>query len=516
MAFKDTYIGILEKLPSITSPIKKMTFREKIKWTIIILLLYFFMTQITVYGVSSKGYEYFQYMEMILGSKFGSIMTLGIGPIVSASIILQLLVGSKVIPWDLKSPEGKKMFQGTQKLMAIIFSLVEAGAFVLFGAIPASSPELVWLVIIQIAAGGWLVIFMDEVISKWGFGSGVSLFIVAGVASGMIVRIFNPITIDLQTGVGHLPGPGEAPAGLIPNALVAIGGGDFMGAFLPMLPILATVLVFFIVIYSQAIRVEVPLAFGSIRGFGRRWPLKFFYTSNIPVILVAALLANVQIMARMASDKGMSWLGSFDSQGGVTGGLIFFLTPPRSQSIEGFMISAGAFALLGIVVAYFTKKTAWKLVFPFAVLGVFAWFITVPHLGLSGLTAVTPLEVARMLTYTLMMVAGSVVFSYFWVSSAGMDPKTVAEQIQSTGMQIPGYRRDPRVIESVLTRYIMPLAIMGGASVGALAAYADFTGAIGTGTGILLATTIIYNMYEEITVQNLEDMHPAVRKMLGQ
>lgn len=196
--------------------------------------------------------------------------------------------------------------------------------------------------------------------------------------------------------------------------------------------------------------------------------------------------------------------------------MIFFLTPPRSQSIEGFMISAGAFALLGIVVAYFTKKTAWKLVFPFAVLGVFAWFITVPHLGLSGLTAVTPLEVARMLTYTLMMVAGSVVFSYFWVSSAGMDPKTVAEQIQSTGMQIPGYRRDPRVIESVLTRYIMPLAIMGGASVGALAAYADFTGAIGTGTGILLATTIIYNMYEEITVQNLEDMHPAVRKMLGQ
>lgn len=508
--FEEKYLEILKRLPSITSPIKKMTFKEKIKWTAIVLLLYFFMTQVIVYGASTEGIAYFQYMEMITGSKFGSIMTLGIGPIVSASIILQLLVGSKVIPWDLKIEKGKKLFQGTQRILAIVFSAVEAAAFVLFGAIPVSDPSLLWIVVLQIAVGGWLVIFMDEVISKWGFGSGVSLFIVAGVASGMMVTVFNPLTVD-----GHLPGPADVPAGLIPSIMTYIGAGDMKSILFSMLPILATVLVFFIVIYSQAIKVEVPLAFGSIRGFGRRWPLKFFYTSNIPVILVAALLANVQLMAKMASDKGLTWLGTFDSQGSVTGGLIYFLSVPRTDGIAGFMISAGLFAMAGIALAYFTKKTVWKLVVPFTIVGVLAWFAIVPLMNLSSLTSVSLMDVVRIITYTLMMVVGSVVFSFFWVTSAGMDPKTVSEQIQATGMQIPGYRRDPRVIESVLSRYIMPLAVMGGASVGALAAYADFTGAIGTGTGILLATTIIYNMYEEIAMQNMEDMHPAIRRVLG-
>ena len=113
------------------------------------------------------------------------------------------------------------------------------------------------------------------------------------------------------------------------------------------------------------------------------------------------------------------------------------------------------------------------------------------------------------------MIVGSVIFSIFWVATAGMDARAVANQIQSTGMQIPGYRRDVRIIEKVLNRYIPGLAILGGASVGFLAAYADFTGALGSGTGLLLATLIIYNLYEEIAMQHMEDMHPAVRKLLG-
>ena len=156
-----------------------------------------------------------------------------------------------------------------------------------------------------------------------------------------------------------------------------------------------------------------------------------------------------------------------------------------------------------------------KLAAGFGVLGAVAWYGITTSIGLTSLAFVTPIDLARLLTYSLLMVGGSMLFSVFWVQTAGMDASSVAKQIQSTGLQIPGYRRDIRVIERVLNKYIPPLAVIGGAAVGFLAAYADFTLALGTGTGILLATMIVYQLYEEIASQHLEDMNPALRKFMN-
>ncbi|MCX6814089.1 MAG: preprotein translocase subunit SecY [Candidatus Aenigmarchaeota archaeon] len=502
------YVGFLKRLPGVAGPIQRMTFRQKLKWTGIILLLYFMLAQIPAYGIAKANFENLRFLEILLGSSFGSIMTLGIGPIVTASIILQLLVGSKIIGWDLRSERGKVLFQGTQKLLSIAFSFLEAGIYVMLGAVPAE-PGLALFVIIQLAIGGVLVIFMDELVSKWGFGSGVSLFIVAGVAKTIIVRAFNPLTQ-----AGTFPSAGNPPAGIIPFAITSLAAGEPLQAFLVFLPVIATAIVFFIVIYANAIKVEIPLAFGSIRGFGRRWPLKFFYTSNIPVILTAALLANVQLMGRSLSSTA-PWIAQFDSQGQVTGGVLFFLTVPRSEALAGYMITIGAFALLGILLAYFAKRRPLTITAIFSVLGGITWFAFAASFGLTALTTIPLIDFARMLTYLAFLVIGAVIFSIFWVTTAGMDARSVSEQIHSTGMQIPGYRRDVRIIESVLGKYIMPLAVLGAMAVGALAAYADFTNALGTGTGILLATLIIYNMYEDIAAKHMEDMHPAIRKIIG-
>lgn len=515
MGFEEGYIAFLKRIPGIAEPVVRQTFRSKLKWTGLILLIYFAMTQIHVYGIPAEFESQFQIWETLLGSSFGTLMTLGIGPIVTASIVLQLLVGSKIIPWDLTTDNGRVLFQGTQKFAAIVLSFLEGGVYVLMGAVPAASPGLIWIVVLQIALGGILVIFMDELISKWGFGSGVGLFIVAGVSKTIILRTFNPLTQ-----AGTLPGIGTVPTGILPFAITAIGAGEIANALLSMLPIIATIIVFVLVVYTNAIKVEIPLAFGSIRGFGRRWPLKFFYTSNIPVILIAALLANVQLMGRMFADRGMPWFGTFDSQGMPTGGLVYLLSPPSiataaGQSMSILLITMGIFALLGAVFAYFTKRTGWKLVIIFAVIGGLIELAVVYSLGITALASIAMIDLVRFGTYALFMIVGAVIFSVFWVATAGMDARAVANQIQSTGMQIPGYRRDIRIIERVLNRYIPGLAVLGGAAVGFLAAYADFTGALGTGTGILLATLIIYNLYEEIAMQHMEDMHPAVRKLLG-
>jgi len=505
LPIKDIYRKVLEKLPGVEGPLHRLTFKEKLKWTGLILVIYYVMTQIQVYGISQVAAQQFKIYETLLGASFGSLMSLGIGPIVTASIILQLLVGSKLIPIDLTSPEGRSLFQGTQKMLAILLSVVEGSIYVFMGAVPAN-PGLAWVVIAQIAVGGIIVIFMDELISKWGFGSGVGLFIVAGVSKEIVIRMFNPLTQ-----AGTFPSAGNPPAGAIPFALTALGSNEPLQALFAMMPVIATVLVFLLVVYAQAIKVEIPLAFGSIRGFGRRWPLKYFYTSNIPVILVAALLANVQLLARTANSP---ILGTFDNSNNPTGGLIYFLTPPNNMVIQQVMIFMGIFALIGAILAYFTNKKGWKLVLIFSIIGFFAYYAFALGTGLTSLMAVQASDIIRLVGYSGFLIGGSVVFAIFWMATSGMDSKSVAGQIQSTGMQIPGFRRDVRIIERVLDRYIPYLAILGGASVGALAAFADFTGALGTGTGILLTTMIVYQLYEELAIKHMEDMHPALRKLM--
>jgi preprotein translocase subunit SecY len=100
------------------------------------------------------------------------------------------------------------------------------------------------------------------------------------------------------------------------------------------------------------------------------------------------------------------------------------------------------------------------------------------------------------------------------MQTAGMDAKSQAHKIMGSGLQMPGFRRDERVLEKVLNRYIWPLTIVGGAAVGLLAAVADLTGTLSNGTGILLAVMIVYKLYEEIAKDHMMDMHPAMRKMM--
>ena len=179
---KEILQPIFSLLPQVRSPTYRVPFKEKLKWTGVILILYFILSQVALFGLSATAVDQFASLRAVLAGSFGSIITLGIGPIVSASIILQLLVGGKIINLDLSKPEDKAFFQGTQKLLAIIFTLFEAAVLVLTGALPASSPDLLWILILQITIGGILIIFLDEVVSKWGFGSGVGLFIAAGVS----------------------------------------------------------------------------------------------------------------------------------------------------------------------------------------------------------------------------------------------------------------------------------------------------------------------------------------------
>ncbi len=471
----DIISKISEWFPAVEKPLYKQSFNLRLKWTGIALILYLILSYITVYGVAPAAYEQFRFFEIVLGSKFGSLMTLGIGPIVTAGIILQLLVGSKILNWDTTKPEYRKKFQSWSKSLAIIFAFVEAIAFTLSGAIQTvGGPGILIFVIFQLALGGIIVIFLDDLVTKWGFGSGISLFIAAGVASQIFIRIFSPFAVTCRPLDFYSCFPSEAnpPTGLIWSGFLSLSSGNFVETLVNFVPLISTALIFIVVVYAQHIKINIPLAFAALRGFGRTWSLKLFYTSNIPVILAAAFIANIQLMGRAGlqpNELGLlcGALGCYNNQGNPVSGLVYYLSAPRNLLID----------------------------------------IITQNIVSS--------EILRAITYLILLASLATIFSVFWVKTAGMDAKSVAEQISSIGMQIPGYRRDPRIIEAVLNRYIPALAVLGGLSIGVLAAIADFTGAIGTGTGILLTVMIVYNYYEEISAQPKEEIHPFIRKFLG-
>ncbi|MBD3354643.1 preprotein translocase subunit SecY [Candidatus Woesearchaeota archaeon] len=456
--------SILANLPEVKGPEqKRLSFKEKLKWTLITLIIFFILGLIPLFGLGANALQQFEYLSLILGAKFGSIISLGIGPIVTASIVLQLLNGSGLIKFDLNSPEGKKRFQGTQKLLAIFFIIFEAAIYVFMGGLAPPQEfvgtglyfQLQSLLVFQLFLGGMLILFMDEIISKWGFGSGISLFIAAGVSEQIFIRALSPLASPTNPNIA---------TGAIPALFQSLSAGDPVTAALMIAAVISTILVFCIAVYGQAMKVEIPLSFGRVRGHGIRWPLSFIYTSNIPVILIAALMANIQLWARLLQNWGHPILGTFVGNSPATG-LVAWLASP---DIVGKLIKG----------------------------------------------SLTFADVSHGLVYMLIMVGGAVMFSIFWMQTSGMDAKSQAEKIMSSGLQIPGFRRDQRVLERLLNRYIWPLTVMGAITVGFIAAIADLSGALSRGTGILLAVMIIYRLYEEIAKQHMYDMHPMMRKFM--
>jgi preprotein translocase subunit SecY len=502
---------IAKYIPAVSEPIQKLTFREKAKWTFIILILFFVLGSVTAWGINPTAVAQFEFLEIVFGSRFGSLITLGIGPIVTASIILQLFVGSKIINWDTNTEEGKAKFQAAEKILMIIFCLIEAVAYVLAGAVPPASPDLFLtvFVIIELAIGGIIIIFMDGVCSKWGFGSGVSLFIAAGVAKTIIVRTFNPLTQ-----AGAFPTVGEPSAGIIPLFITSLIEG--IPSIFILLPLIATLLVFILTVYIQDVRVELPMSFSMPFGkfASRRWPLKFLYTSNIPVILTAAVIANLQVLGRVLYQRGITFLGVYNDQGKATSGLMYFISNPSGDvGIIIVTVLASIFALIFILINLRTWK---KHIVKFSLLGAVIGAV-VAYLLISSynIVTITTDSIIHSIIYVSIFVIGSTIFSIFWVNTAGMDSKSVAEQFEASSIIIPGFRHDPRIVEKVLDKYIPALTILGGAFVGFLAAFADLTSAIGSGTGILLTVMIVYQFYEQITAQHYEDIPEKIRKFLG-
>lgn len=476
MGLKD----ILSFIPEVKKPEeKKVDFKTKLKWTLIVLGSFFVLANIPLFGLSENSLARFEYLAIILGTEFGSIISLGTGPIIMASIILQLLTGSGILNIDTTSQEGKKFYQGLQTLMVFFFIIFEAFIYVSMQGLQAA-PGFFTIVIVQLILGGLAIFYMDQVVQKWGFGSGVSLFICAGVSWRIITSGFQFIN---QQGGNCLADftntacPGRVLA--LIQSIINKYPVEFMSA---LAAIVTTVLIFLVVVWAQSLKVEIPLSFGRIRGYSVKWPLLFFYASVIPVILTAALIANIQLF------------------GGLVGNAA---SACEAGPCSGFQEFATKFTFLG------------KFVDGQPVSGFAFWIGSTNLVELIIRGGFLPRFLIQAIIHILFFMILSTVFSIFWVKTSGMDAKAQAHKISASGLQVAGFRQDERILESILSRYIMPLTVMGGAAIGLLASLTDLIGALVSGTAILLSIMIIFQLYQGIAQQHQTDMNPGFRKFMG-
>ena len=456
---------------NISAPDRKVAFNEKIFWTAMALIIYFVMSHTPLYGTQGMSQQDpLGALRVIFASNRGTLMELGIGPIVTAGLILQVLAGSRMVNIDMTNPEDRSMFTSASKILAVVMTIFEASAYIVGGTYGQIDLQTQIIILGQLVAAGIIVLLLDELLQKgWGLGSGISLFIAGGVAQAVWWESVSPM--------------GPMGDGKLYGALIAfvqgIAGGDalssifYRGEGLPdMIAFLTTLVVFAIIIYCNQLRVEVPVSYARYRGFKGKFPLKLLYVSNIPVIFAAALFGNIYfisqiIWSRYNQTNTNFWLnliGQFTTAGTQyqpTGGLVYYVVPPHNLSgVMSDPIRAGVYAGLLILFCVF--------------------------------------------------------FAVTWVEVGGMDSNTVAKQLLDSGMQIEGFRRSQMPIRQLLQRYIPVVTIVGAIAIGVIAASADFLGAFGSGTGILLTVGIIEQYYQILVRERITELYPAARAFLGE
>jgi preprotein translocase SecY subunit len=457
-------------LPQVPKPKKKISLSEKFVWTGIALFAYLIMGQIPLYGVTDDPqFDFLAFARVIFAAQQGTLMELGIGPIVTAGLLMQLLKGSDLIKLDFKNPDDRSLFTSATKLVTIIVIVAEGGlyGFSVYGPLVAH-PDIIPVVIAQLIFASFLVMLMDEMVQKgWGVGSGLSLFIMAGVGQTILWSVFSPLPID--------PGTGEA-IGIAPFAIQAGLDGHFQdaifrsGALPSIFALSLTIAVILILVYIEGIHVDIPIVSTKYRGFTAVYPIKLLYTSVIPVILASALIANGIFMGQMMwanynpnnTNPMFNWIAQFDAeqQQTPTGGLLYYITGPRS---------------------------------------------------LEAMVA----DPVRAAIYVVFFTGIVTVFSRLWVELGGLSAKTAARNLLDADVQVPGFRRAEGSVETLLNRYIPSLTIISGVIIGLLASLSDMLGVFGTGTGILLMVNILVSYYQTLVKEQVDTHMPKLAALLG-
>jgi protein transport protein SEC61 subunit alpha len=433
------------------------------------------MGQVPLFGthVNPGGADPLAFARVIFAAQQRTLLELGIGPIVTAGLLMQLLKGSDILKLNFKDPDDRSLFTSATKIVTIIVIIAEGSLYGIsvYGPQTPTHYHLAILVA-QLIGSSVIVMYLDELVQKgWGLGSGISIFIAAGVAQQILWAIFNPIPIPnyqefsglipfLRTSgaSGHI---GEALLRSVPPEPVAnlpsLFGFGITGGILALL------------VYTQGIHIDIPIVSTRYRGFTATYPIKLLYTSNIPVILSSALLANAMFVGHMLwanynpgnDNPVFNYIAQYSPQSNnPTGGIFYYITAPGS----------------------FDRTMA---------------------------------DPVHAIVYVLFLTAIVTVFGRLWVELGGLSAKAAAKNLLDADVQVPGFRRSESSVESLLNRYIPSVTIIGGIIIGLLASVSNVFNVFGSGIGMLLMVDILVNYYNLLVREQVDVHMPKLATLLG-
>lgn len=475
MGLLDALAKMANYIPTVEKPKAKPGLYERLIWTAIALVIYVIMANTPLYGITTTGDgSQLLLVQIIFASNRGTLMELGIGPIVTAGLIMQILVGAKLINLDMSNPEDRKKFTAAQKSFALILGAFEATMYVAacrywtpLGPNPflqCGATFIQRLIVgFQLLFATYIVILLDEMIQKgWGLGSGVSLFILAGVATRIFWNLISPMSLGGDI-VGFIPYTITVltSGGGINSIIIRRGGRDLVG-------LITTIAIILLLVYLQDMKVQIPVTSPRLRSIKTKIPLKFLYVTNIPVLLVGILYSNILVFASLTrlylQNIVPQWVADFLAKyenGSLVGGLAYYLSPP------GSLYNTLSDPVHGVV-------------------------------------------------YAISVLILATLFGLMWVEISGLSASAQAEELMKSGMVIPGVRRNPKILERILAKYITPLTILSSLIVALIAVIADLLGAYGTGTGLLLVVGIVQQYYTLIAYERTLEAYPLLKRLVGE
>ena len=448
---------ILDMVPEVREPKGRIAMRDKILWTAITLFIYLVCSQIPLFGIfRTVDADPLYWMRVILASNRGTLMELGISPLITSNMIVELVANARLITYDPSVEQDKRLLGAAEKLLAIIVSFGTAFVYVfagMYGGVQYIGTVKAFLLILQLTLASVTVLYLDEVLQKgYGIGSGTSLFIATNICESIFWKAFSPVTIKTEHGV-EFEGAIVALLHFLitkPNKIAAL----YLAFYRQNLPnlhnILATVFVFFVVIYFQGFQVNLRLENKRVRGAGSTYPIKLFYLSNTPIILQTALVSNLHVFSSILYRKfkqfslirllGVWRVSPSTGQEELVGGLSYYLLPPNT------------------IADIFNNPSHFVI-------------------------------------YLAFIVASCALFSKLWLELSGRSSRDVLKTFHDNNVTIAGLNRDTAMIKQ-LNRNIPIAAVFGGICIALLSVFSDLIGTIGSGTGILLVVNIVYGYYE--------------------
>ncbi|KAG4405352.1 hypothetical protein JTP64_005388 [Candida tropicalis] len=467
-------------LPEIEYPFEKISFDEKIVYTVGSAILYLF-GQLPIYGLKSNSQflinDPFYNFRSIFAMNKGTLFELGLLPVITSAFIWQILAGLKLINVNFKLRYDRELFQTGQKLTAFVLSAVFATGLIYSGyydnairgydilkgdSLPYGSYLIIFL---QITIWSWIITLIVEIFDKgYSFGSGVLSFLAIQSSSDFIGKVlglenFPIINSNRYESYGALLNLFRNFSLFNPSQTINQIWHSFTRVQLPNLThFYIALLSILAVILLQNFRIELPIRSSKVRGMNNVYPIRLLYTGGLPVLFAFTVVANIQVLGYLIisiankfgiSEKITSWFGKY----------------ALNTSSNNLVLSSG-------LLNYFSGSTS----------------------ILS--TLISPIKTT---IYTVSIILLSVWFSLKWSYISGGSPKDIAKQFKDQGISLSG-KRDISIAKE-LGRVIPVASVSGGFLLGVIALVGEYLGGLGNGVAAIVGITSTFAILEEFMME---------------